>query len=178
MGIFGPCQSAVYCVRSRVSVPPPPPSDDASGRVRSLRDPSRKMSKSDSDPRSCVYLTDSPEAITDKLKKALTDFTSEVYYQPESRPAVSSLMELHALSADITLEEVHQAARGLTTAQYKLFLADVIVDRLRPVRERWERLAADPGYLRTVLERGREQAAAEAEQTWKAVVDAVQLRIA
>ncbi|XP_037083075.1 tryptophan--tRNA ligase, mitochondrial-like [Pollicipes pollicipes] len=150
--------------------------EDAGGRVRSLRDPSRKMSKSDPDSRSCVYLNDPPERIRSKLKLALTDFTSEVFASPE-RPAVTALMTLHALAAGLTLESVRSAAAGLTTAQYKLLLADVLAERLAPVRDAWARLEAEPRYLSQVLERGRQRAAEEAEVTWRAVVDRVQLRL-
>jgi len=152
--------------------------DDASSRLRSLRDPTRKMSKSDPDPRSCVYLTDPPDVLRAKLQKAMTDFTSEVYYDPAARPAVSNLIQLHALAAGLSTGEVERAAAGLTTAQYKLLLAEVLAERLADVRDRWSRLEQDPGYLHQVLETGRQRAAEAAERTWAEVVDKVQLRLA
>ncbi len=59
--------------------------DDLSSRVRSLRDPSKKMSKSDPDWRSCVFVSDPPELVEEKLRKAVTDCTSRVTYEPEER---------------------------------------------------------------------------------------------
>ena len=142
----------------------------------SLRDPARKMSKSDPDQRACVYLTDPPETIRAKLQKALTDFTSEVYADEQRRPAVTALMRLHALAADTDLEGVRRAAAGLTTAQWKLQLAELLAERLAPVRHRWRQLEAEPGYLRQVLEQGRRRAAERAEHTWAEVQQRVQLR--
>ncbi|XP_043225655.1 tryptophan--tRNA ligase, mitochondrial-like isoform X2 [Amphibalanus amphitrite] len=150
--------------------------DDEGARVLSLRNPAHKMSKSDPDQRACVYLTDSPDAIRAKLKKALTDFTSEVYADQERRPAVTALMRLHALAAGTDLSGVERAAAGLSTAQWKLQLAELLVERLAPVRRRWQQLAAEPGYLHQVLEQGRQRAAERAHTTWEQVRRRVQLR--
>jgi tryptophanyl-tRNA synthetase len=79
--------------------------EDASARIKSFRDPTKKMSKSDPNPKSCVLITDSPEVITEKVKKAMTDCTSEVTYEPVERAAVANLLTIHSL---VSGKEIHQ----------------------------------------------------------------------
>ncbi|CAB3381191.1 Hypothetical predicted protein [Cloeon dipterum] len=66
-------------------------------RLRSLRNPEKKMSKSDPDPKSRISLVDEPKVIVEKCKKAITDFTSEVTYDPEGRRGVATLIDLVSL---------------------------------------------------------------------------------
>ncbi|KAJ8283106.1 hypothetical protein COCON_G00056250 [Conger conger] len=99
-------------------------------RVKSLRDPSSKMSKSDPHRLATVSLTDSPDDIVLKFRRAVTDFTSE---------AVAS-------------------ARGLQTAQYKLLVAEAVIHRTAPLRAELGRLRADRGHLERVLTRGAQRA--------------------
>ena len=80
-------------------------------KVKSLRDPSAKMSKSDPDKLATVRITDSPEEIVQKFRKALTDFTSEVTYEPASRGGVSNLVAIHAAVAGLPVEEVVRLGR-------------------------------------------------------------------
>lgn len=80
--------------------------DSSISRLKSLRDPSKKMSKSDQDPRSRVEVTDTPEDILEKCKKALTDFTSEVTFDPENRPGVSNLITIHSLFTGLQPAEI------------------------------------------------------------------------
>ena len=151
--------------------------DDGGERVRSLRNPEKKMSKSDPDPRSRINITDPPEVIVEHFRKALTDFTSDVTYDPEKRAGVANLIQIHCLAAGITHEEAVRSGEGLDTAKYKLLVADVVVEHLKPVRETFVALMNDKSYLEIVLKEGAENAGAIAEQTWREVRDIVGLRI-
>lgn len=85
--------------------------------MRSLREPLKKMSKSHPDPRSRIELTDSADEIVEKVKKSVTDFTSEVTYEPETRAGVSNLVALHALSEGKTFQQVCDENRHLDTGK-------------------------------------------------------------
>ncbi|XP_074551048.1 tryptophan--tRNA ligase, mitochondrial [Halichoeres trimaculatus] len=123
-------------------------------KVKSLRDPSVKMSKSDLQTMATITITDSPADIALKIRRAVTDFTSEVTYDPETRPGVSNLVLIHAAMAGISTEEAVQEARGLETAEYKKVVADAVIQRLTPIREEIQRLRGDPGHLEGVLDQG------------------------
>lgn len=90
---------------------------DASARIRSLIDPSKKQSKSDPNAKSRLTLRDTPDEWKLKIKRAITDFTSEVTYDPENRPGVANLVTIHALTTDSTTEQIVERAKGLNTGQ-------------------------------------------------------------
>ncbi|XP_019511357.1 PREDICTED: tryptophan--tRNA ligase, mitochondrial isoform X2 [Hipposideros armiger] len=123
-------------------------------KVKSLRDPSAKMSKSDPDKLATVGLTDSPEQIVQKFRKAVTDFTSEVTYDPASRGGVSNMVAIHAAVTGLPVEEVVRRSAGIDTARYKLLVADAVIEKLAPIRSEIEKLKMDKGHLQKVLQAG------------------------
>lgn len=123
-------------------------------KVKSLRDPSTKMSKSDPQTMATIRITDSPDDIALKLRRAVTDFTSEVTFDPETRPGVSNLVTIHAATARISVEEAVSQAGGLDTGAYKKLVADAVIQRFTPIREEVQRLKSDRAHLEGVLARG------------------------
>lgn len=92
--------------------------DDTSSRIKSLRDPTKKMSKSDPDKRSCIMITDTPEVIKEKLKKAVTDCTSAVTFDPVGRPGVSNLLTMHSMVKENYIhEDIVEEVDGFDTGK-------------------------------------------------------------
>jgi tryptophanyl-tRNA synthetase len=145
------------------------PQDESAGKVKSLKDPSKKMSKSDLDSNSKIEITDPPEVIVRKCKKALTDCTSAVTYDPENRPAVSNLITLHALCTNQLPQDICTQVKHLNTGQYKLLLADVLVEKFKPIRDEIEYLMKSKEHLEKVLLDGSIRAQAIAVETWDEV---------
>ncbi|XP_031632535.1 tryptophan--tRNA ligase, mitochondrial isoform X2 [Contarinia nasturtii] len=150
---------------------------DASGRIRSLRDPTKKQSKSDPNDKSRITLRDSPDAIRKKIKRAITDFTSEVTYDPTKRPGVANLVGIHALVKNVSPQEICNEAKGLDTGKYKLVLADDLVNLLDPIRLKIEDYLKNRDYLEAVLKDGRDVASQTAETTLKEVKHRVGVNI-
>ncbi|KAK1123238.1 hypothetical protein K0M31_008869 [Melipona bicolor] len=140
--------------------------EDASQRIKSLRDPSKKMSKSDQTSKSRLDILDKPEILIEKIKKAVTDFTSKVTYEPEKRPGVSNLITIHSMLTGKSPDQICSEVDGLDTGKYKLVLADVIVEKLTPIREEFSRLIKEPAYLQEVLRNGTESATEIASDSW------------
>lgn len=149
-----------------------------SPKIRSLRNPEGKMSKSDPNPLSRIELTDSPKDITEKIKKAVTDFTSEVSYDPDRRPGVSNLIDIHMGVTELCAEEICENAflNALTTAMYKATVAEAVIEHLKPISDSIQRLKNDPGHLEKVLKTGQERAQAIAHDTILEVKQAMGLR--
>ncbi|XP_033966406.1 tryptophan--tRNA ligase, mitochondrial [Pseudochaenichthys georgianus] len=126
----------------------------ATRKVKSLRDPSVKMSKSDPHMMATISLTDSSDDIALKLRRAVTDFNSEVTFDPETRPGVSNLVTIHAAMAMIGVEEAVSQAAGLDTGAYKRLVTEAVIQRVTPIREEIQRLRADPQHLEGVLREG------------------------
>ncbi|XP_059824379.1 tryptophan--tRNA ligase, mitochondrial [Hypanus sabinus] len=127
-------------------------------RIKSLRNPTTKMSKSDPQKLATVYINDSAEDILLKFRKAVTDFTSEVTYDPETRPGVSNLITVHTAVTGKTIEEVVQHSKGLDTARYKYVVAEAVIEKFTPIKNEIERLRTEQGFLEQVLYRGAEKA--------------------
>ncbi|XP_077777797.1 tryptophan--tRNA ligase, mitochondrial isoform X1 [Podarcis muralis] len=129
-----------------------------SKKIKSLRDPTSKMSKSDPQKLATVNITDSPEEIMLKFRKAVTDFTSEVTYDPAHRPGVSNLVAIHSAVTGLSTEEVVRQSTGLDTAHYKAVVAEAVAEKLAPIRSEFVRLKEDRSYLEKVLWTGAEKA--------------------
>ncbi|CAH1225020.1 WARS2 [Branchiostoma lanceolatum] len=138
-------------------------------KVQSLRKPDSKMSKSEADPRGRIDLTDSPEVIREKLKKAVTDSTSAVTYDPDMRPGVSNLVRIHSACTGLSYEEICRQNEGIETAKYKFVVADAVVAKLDPIRTEILRLQNDRSFLDSVLRQGAKKARDIAEKTYSDV---------
>jgi len=144
-------------------------------RVMSLRDGANKMSKSDPSENSRINMTDGPDEIARKIKKAKSD--SELLpSEPkglEGRPEAANLMGIYAALSDKTLTEVCIEFEGQQFSAFKETLTEVAVAVLGPIANEMARLVADPGYLNNVLKDGSERAKAIAEPILAEVYDAV-----
>lgn len=137
-------------------------------RVRSLRDGSKKMSKSDAaSDMETIYLLDDATAIANKIKRAKTDPEPlpEIAAGLESRPEADNLVSIYAALADCSKDQVLAEFGGKGFGAFKPALADLAVAKLAPMADEMRRLIADPATIDAVLRNGAERAAAIAEQT-------------
>jgi tryptophanyl-tRNA synthetase len=147
-------------------------------RVMSLRDGSAKMSKSDPSEQSRIHLTDSDEAIAQKIRKAKTD-PDPLPDDPallEGRPEAKNLVGIMAAMTDETPAAVLQRFAGQGFGTFKPALADAAIALLAPLRERLIELRRDETALDAILAAGAEMAAALAAPTLAEAYRAVGLR--
>jgi tryptophanyl-tRNA synthetase len=140
-------------------------------RVMSLRDGSKKMSKSDPSDLSRINLTDDADTIAKKIKKAKTDpepLPSEVAGLKD-RPEAENLVGIYAALADTTKEKVVSEFAGRQFSVFKPALADLAVEKLAPLASEMRRLMADPAHIDAILKDGGERARVLAEATMKTV---------
>jgi tryptophanyl-tRNA synthetase len=145
----------------------------AAARVMDLQHPENKMSKSVNSPLGTVLLFDPPEEIVRKVRKAVTDTEGEVRYDRETKPGLSNLLELLAVATGRGAEEI--AASYDRYGDLKRDVAEALVELLRPVRERRETLAADPGAVPGLLAVGATKARAVASATYQRSAEAIGL---
>ena len=146
-------------------------------RVMSLRDGSRKMSKSDPSDLSRINLTDDADAIALKIRKARTDPDPlpESPNDLESRPEAANLVGIYAALAETSEEAVLDDFAGKPFSEFKPALADLCVAKLGPIASEMRRLKADLGHIDGVLANGAERAQGIARDTIDAVKDVVGL---
>jgi len=134
-------------------------------RVMSLRDGSKKMSKSDPSDYSRIMLTDTAENITQKIKKAKTD--PEPLPQDktglEKRPEAENLISIFASLQDTSIESVIKDYAGKEFSAFKKDLADLSVSKLEPITSEMNKLMNDVSYIDSILNQGKENAKAVAE---------------
>jgi tryptophanyl-tRNA synthetase len=136
-------------------------------RVMSLKDPSKKMSKSE--PVGCIFLDDSPEVIHEKLKRAVTDSGSAIFYDHEHKPAISNLLEIYAAFSGQEIAEVQAEFVSASYAAFKLKLAELIAGHFAEFRKKKKLLMAKPAVLKKILAEGSAAANKVAEKKMKEV---------
>ena len=134
-------------------------------RIMGLDDPSKKMSKSAENPKNYIALLDSPEAIREKIKIAVTDSASEVKYDMETKPAISNLLLIYSLFSGKAIAELEKEYGGKNYAAFKKDLAETIIEGLSPIQKKYKELSANPDYIKKVLRDGAEKARTIASQT-------------
>ncbi len=153
-------------------VVPEPYIPPVGARIMSLQDPTAKMSKSDPDPNSCIYLTDPNDVIVKKLKRAVTDSGSEITDDP-AKPGVRNLL---AIQSAITGKPVAELVAGYAGKQYghlKVDTAELVAATVGPIRDRAEALLQDRGELTRILAEGARAAREIASKQLRLVYERV-----
>jgi tryptophanyl-tRNA synthetase len=144
-------------------------------RVMSLRDGTKKMSKSDASDQSRINLTDDADTIALKVRRAKTD-PEPLPSEPkglEARPEADNLVGIFAALAGKTKAEVLNEFGGAQFSAFKAALTELLVSKLSPITGEMRRLVADPIYIDSILADGSARAQAIAAETMKAVKDIV-----
>lgn len=144
-------------------------------RVMSLRDGTKKMSKSDESDFSRINLDDSADMIVQKIKKAKSDMLEGVTYDEENRPEASNLLNIFIALSGEKRENVYKRAEQLGFAQFKTELADLLVEHLAPIQREYVALSKDTGHLRQILQHGAQRAHEIASQNLAQIKEIVGL---
>jgi tryptophanyl-tRNA synthetase len=142
-------------------------------RVMSLRDGTKKMSKSDESDYSRINMTDDADTIALKIRRAKTDPLPlpRTVLEAESRPEAANLLGIYAALADETMEAVVAHFAGRNFSDFKAALAERAATTLGRIGGEMKRMIADPAYIDGVLRRGAERAATLADEHLRIVFD-------
>lgn len=143
-------------------------------RIMSLNDPTKKMSKSNPNPKSYISMLDSEDAIRKKIRSAVTDSEGTIRYDEKEKPAISNLLSIYALCSGKTIAELEEQYEGKGYGAFKTDLAEVIIETLKPIQERYNELI-DSDELDDILDQGAEKANAIAVEMLKIVERAIGL---
>jgi tryptophanyl-tRNA synthetase len=143
----------------------------AGARVMALQDPSKKMSKSDDNEKNFVSIIDSPKKIQKKIKSAQTDSDTVVNYDPENKPGLANLLTIYSVLSERSIEEICKDYEGKMYGHLKVDLADLVVDTLKPVQEKYEDLMKNKDHLEALMEKGAQKARLRAADTLKKVYE-------
>lgn len=132
--------------------------------IKSLQDPTAKMSKSDPNENAYISLMDPPDVIRRKLRRAVTDCDTEVRFS-EDKPAISNLLTIYGFCSGESIESAEQQFAGKGYGVFKDAVADAVIQTLEPIQQEQKRLLSDKGYLESVLKQGAENASRIAYKT-------------
>ena len=137
-------------------------------RIMSLQNPEKKMSKSDDNENGYILILDDPDTIRRKVKRAVTDSIGEVKYNDEQL-GIKNLINIYSVFSGDTIEEIENRYDGLGYGKFKEDVAEVIVEGLAPIQEKYSELINNKDYLEKVYSEGREKAEYVAMKTLRKV---------
>ena len=140
-------------------------------KIMSLQEPTKKMSKSDPNPKSFISMMDDFNVISKKIKSAVTDSEGVIEYRPddENKAGINNLLSIMAVVTGSTPEDVAKNFSGEGYGTFKSAVADAVVDTIRPIREEYDRLIKDKAYLQEIYKNGAESSHRLAQRTLKKV---------
>ena len=144
-------------------------------RIMGLQNPTAKMSKSAVDPMDKILLTDEPDEIRKKFKKAVTDSENCVRYNRETKPGVSNLMAIYGIIKNKTMEDIEKEFEGQGYGVFKTAVAEAVVERLEPLQKRYNELLENKEELMAICEKGAKKATEKANKLVKDVYKKVGL---
>jgi tryptophanyl-tRNA synthetase len=142
---------------------PEPLIPEVGARIMGLDDPSKKMSGSEEGPNHAIALLDPPDVIRGKIMRATTDSLKEIRFD-ESRPGITNLLTIYHAFTGESKKEIEARFEGKGYSHLKKTLAEVIIEGLRPLQERYKALTAEPGHIDTILKEGVARARPIAEK--------------
>lgn len=141
-------------------------------KIMSLQDPSKKMSKSDTDPHASVFMDDSDKDIEKKFKRAVTDSGSEIT-DDDSKPGVKNLLTIQSALTGKKIPELVASYQGKMYGHLKVDTANLAIETIRPIREKARELLSDRGELDRILKRGANRANERAAKMLRRVYEKI-----
>ena len=159
-------------IYGKTFVVPEPYIKKNAARVRSLLDPSKKMSKSDPNAKSFILMVDEPATIMKKFRSAVTDSEASVRYA-EGKDGINNLMEIYSACTGKTYAQIEDEFRGKGYGDFKTAVGEAVVATLEPIQIRYKELLSDRKHLDELAQRG----AANAEKIARRTIEKVYKRV-
>ncbi|MDP1713040.1 MAG: tryptophan--tRNA ligase [Candidatus Nanopelagicaceae bacterium] len=137
----------------------------SSAKINDLQNPLAKMSKSATSMAGVIEIMDSPEVNAKKIKSAVTDTGREVRFDEKEKPGISNLLTIHSSVSGRSIAEIESEFEGKGYGEFKTVVAEVVVEFLRPIRQRALDLLDDEPGLLAILHDGASKARVVAEKT-------------
>ena len=133
-------------------------------KIKSLQNPERKMSKTESD-QGCIGLFEDPAKIRKKIMSAVTDNEKQIKYNSTKKPGISNLLTIHSSFTGKSIKEIEKEMKNKSYAEFKKEIADNLVSKLEPIRRKKEDLDNRETYVQEILKNGAKRASIIAQTT-------------
>ena len=135
----------------------------------SLQEPTKKMSKSDTDVNASITILDDPDTIIRKFKRAVTDSDTVVRFDAENKPGISNLMTIYGCITGQTMEQIENEFAGKGYGDFKLRVGEAVAQELKPIQARFKELSSDKAYIDSLIKKNAEIANYMATKTLRKV---------
>ena len=125
-------------------------------RIMGLDDPTKKMAKSELGSGHAINLLDPPKTIIKKIKRSTTDSQRDILFD-EKRPGIYNLLTIYEIISGISKQKIESHFKGKGYGDLKLELADLIIDKLKPIQDKYRDVTSDSAYIDKVLSNGAEK---------------------
>lgn len=142
-------------------------------KIMSLQNPTKKMSKSDPDNNSTIFLLDDPKTIVKKINRAVTDSENSIYYDSDNKPGISNLIEIYSIINNKTFVEIEQEFKNCGYGIFKTTVANSIIEELSNIQKKYNYLINNPEYVDKVMVNGSIKAKEIADKTLTLVKDKI-----
>ncbi len=123
-----------------IFVVPEPLISETGTKIKDLKNPTKKMSKSEENPNGVILLLDDEKKIRKKIMGATTDSDMSVHFDEENKPGISNLMNIYSALTDRSIEDIEKEFEGANYGTFKKKVADVVVDVLTKIQTRYQEL--------------------------------------
>ena len=123
----------------------------------SLIEPTKKMSKSDENPKAYISLLDDINVIKNKIKGALTDLDTQLKYDPENKPGISNLLTIYQAITNLEMKDIEEKFKDSNYQTFKEEVAKVVVNEIEPIQKRYNEIL-NSKELDEILDEGRDAA--------------------
>ncbi len=137
----------------------------ALAKINDLQEPTAKMSKSASSMAGVIELLDAPEVTLKKFKSSVTDAGREVKFDQSEKAGISNLLTIHSALSGKSIPDLENEFAGKGYGDFKVAVAEVVIEALDPIRKRTEELMSDKGELLKILKSGADKANEVANKT-------------
>lgn len=136
---------------------PEPFIPETGAKIMSLVDPTKKMSKSDSNPKAYISLLDEPNIIRKRIKSAVTDSDGKIMFDMENKPGISNLLTIYSCVTSMTIESIVEKYKNSDYATFKSDLAELVVNMITPIQTKYNEIL-NSKELDDILDEGRDYA--------------------
>ena len=133
-------------------------------RIMSLQEPTSKMSKSDENENSFILMLDDPDTIVRKMKRAVTDSENLIEYD-ENRPGIYNLINIMSSCSNMKPEDIVSTYSGKGYGDFKLAVAESVIEKLKPVQDEYQKIRKDKDYLNEIITNNAQKASKKANKT-------------
>ena len=153
---------------------PQPMIPKTGAKIMDLQNPTKKMSKSEENPKGVILLLDDEKTIRKKIMSAVTDSDTRIIYDEENKPGISNLLTIYASLKEISIEETVNHFNDYNYGTFKKEVADIVVDKLNEIQNKYNDII-NSNELDEILDKGRDKTIELAKKKYEEVMSKIGL---